>query len=64
MKRYDKRWDRNYNRSYMTRSRAKYRKCLSFDLITYNNKMISCNYDIFNNPMKVQSRINEMKTYK
>lgn len=48
----------------MTRSRAKYRKCLSFDFNTYNNKMISCNYDIFNNPMKVQSRIIEMKTYK
>lgn len=50
----------------MTISRTKNRKCLSFDLITYGNEMISCNFEIFNNPKKVQSRINEnvqMKKY-
>lgn len=48
----------------MTISRTKDIKYNSFDMITCNNEMISCNFEIFNNPKKVQSSLNEIKTYK
>lgn len=52
------------SRSLMTISRTKDIKWNSFDMITCGSEMISCNFEIFNNPKKVKSRINEMRTYK
>lgn len=52
------------SRSLMTISRTKDIKWNSFDMFTCGSEMISCNFEIFNNPKKVKSRINEMRTYK